>query len=69
MEVLKTPKCGICRTKGRGQIAHTEFFRIGNRSDALDLLKGIEDTTRREDLPFVISAVEIIREAIERGIL
>jgi hypothetical protein len=42
---------------------------IGYWPDALSLLADIENAARREDLPFVISAVELIRDAIERGII
>jgi hypothetical protein len=46
-----------------------ESPRITDRSDALSLLADIEDAAKKEDLPFVISAVEIIRDAIEREII
>jgi hypothetical protein len=46
-----------------------EAPRLSNRSDALELLKDIENAAEREDLPFVISAVEIIRDAVEREII
>jgi excisionase family DNA binding protein len=43
--------------------------RIGNRSDALDLLADIEAAARRGDLSFVIPAVEAIRDAVERELI
>jgi hypothetical protein len=43
--------------------------RIASRPDALELLEDIEAAARREDLPFVISAAELIRDAVEREII
>jgi excisionase family DNA binding protein len=43
--------------------------RIGNRSDALDLLADIEAAARRGDFSFVIPAVEAVRDAVEREVI
>jgi hypothetical protein len=51
------------------ELEFKESPRIADRSDALELLADIEDAAKKEALPFVISAVEIIRDAIEREII
>jgi hypothetical protein len=43
-----------------------ETARIENRQEALDALAIIEAAAEQNDLPFVVSAVGLIRDAIER---
>jgi hypothetical protein len=71
MTIQKTPKRGTRKTERRGEISHVEYEapRIGNRSDALDMLKDIENVANWLGLPFVESSAQLIREAMERGLL
>jgi hypothetical protein len=59
--------------KGRGEISHVEYEapRIGNRSDALDLLDKIirESANRACYSDFIGTALETLRDAVEREIL
>jgi hypothetical protein len=43
--------------------------RPENAAEALRLLEGLEKAATREDLPFVVSAIEIVRDAVERGLI
>jgi hypothetical protein len=47
-----------------------DSLRIRNKlADALELLKIIEEAAEEKDLPFVVSAAELIRDAIEREVI
>jgi hypothetical protein len=43
--------------------------RTENAAEALRLLEGLEEAATREDLPFVVSAIELVRDAVERGLI
>jgi hypothetical protein len=68
MTIQKAPKCGIRKTAD-----HVEYEapRIGNRSDALDLLdkiiEEVDDAVCYSD--FIGTALETLRDAIEREIV
>jgi hypothetical protein len=83
MSIQKAPKGVIRKTEGRDQFssARYETPRIGNRSDALDLLdriiEGVDDIAGSSDSTGEISQwaisigvnLEVLRDAIEREIL
>jgi hypothetical protein len=56
--------------KGRGEISYVEYEapRIGNRSDALDLLDRLLEEVDLENT-FEVVSLEALRDAIEREIL